>query len=125
LRIGLNTVNSNLRVLHRVLNKAVEWHNPKKGVFLLEKSPAFDTLKGANKRDRDITAKEELTYLKKAKAKSSLLTDFVSTLLILHCGRRKIIVFDGKALCGKVAYTATALSRSLTAKRTVRGEKCR
>lgn len=77
---SVNTVNSNLRVLRRVLNKAVEWHNPKKGVFLLEKSPAFDTLKGANKRDRVITTKEELVYLKKAKANSSLLTDFASIL---------------------------------------------
>jgi integrase len=37
-------------------------------------------VKGANKRDRVITAKEELAYLRKAKTKSPLLTDFASVL---------------------------------------------
>lgn len=35
---AVSTVNSSLRVLRRVLNKAVEWHNPKKGVFFLDKA---------------------------------------------------------------------------------------
>jgi integrase len=77
---AVNTVNSNLRVLRRVLNKAVEWHNPKKGVFLLDKAPAFDLLKGANKRDRVVTFKEESAYLVKAEIESPLLSDFVSQL---------------------------------------------
>ncbi len=77
---AVNTVNSNLRVLRRVLNKAVEWHAPKKGVFLLDKAPAFDKLKGANKRDRVVTFKEEAAYLEKARINSPLLADFVAQL---------------------------------------------
>lgn len=77
---AVNTVNSNLRVLRRVLNKAVEWHGPKKGIFLLDKAPAFDLLKGANKRDRVVTFKEEAAYLEKARIESPLLADFVSQL---------------------------------------------
>lgn len=77
---AVNTVNSNLRVLRRVLNKAAEWHNPKKGIFLLEKAPAFELLKGANKRDRVVTFNEEDAYLGKARINSPLLADFVSEL---------------------------------------------
>lgn len=75
---SVNTVNSNLRVLRRILNKAVEWHNPKKGVFLLDKTPAFDLLKGANKRDRVVTFKEEAAYLDEARINSAMLADFAS-----------------------------------------------
>jgi integrase len=76
----VNTVNANLRVLGRILNKAVEWHAPKKGVFLLDRAPAFDNLKDANKRERVVTFKEEAAYMENAKINSPLLADFVAQL---------------------------------------------
>lgn len=68
------------RVLRRIFNKAVEWHGPKKGVFLLDKAPPFDLLKGANKRDRVVTFKEETSYMEKARINSPLLADFAAQL---------------------------------------------
>jgi integrase len=53
---------------------------PSSGIFLLDKAPAFDLLKGANKRDRVVTFKEEASYLEKARINSSLLADFASQL---------------------------------------------
>jgi hypothetical protein len=48
---AVSTVNSSVRVLRRILNKAVEWHAPRKGLFFLDKTPDFDFMKGENKRD--------------------------------------------------------------------------
>lgn len=76
---AVSTVNSSLRVLHRILNKAVEWHKPEKGVFLLEKAPKIKLLKGENHRERVLTANEESAYLEKAE-QGSLLSDFVAVL---------------------------------------------
>jgi hypothetical protein len=36
---------SSVRVLRRILNKAVEWHAPRKGIFFLDKTPEFDFMK--------------------------------------------------------------------------------
>jgi integrase len=50
------TVNSSLRVLRRVLNLAVEW-----GVIPV--SPKFKVLSGERRRERVVSAEEELKYL--------------------------------------------------------------
>ena len=76
---AISTVNSSLRVLRRILNKAVDWHNPEKGAFFLEKVPEIALLKGENHRERVLTAREENAYLEKAKP-GSLLGDFATVL---------------------------------------------
>ncbi len=78
---AVSTVNASLRVLRRILNKAVEWHAPKKGVFLLDKTPNFETMKGENKREYVVPASDEKKYLQKAIGVSQLLADVVTILI--------------------------------------------
>lgn len=78
---AISTVNSSVRVLRRILNKAVEWHAPKKGIFFLDKAPEFELMKGEAKRDYVLPVADEKAYLKKAEQISRLLTDVVTLLL--------------------------------------------
>ncbi len=78
---AVSTVNASIRVLRRILNKAVEWHQPKKAIFFLDKVPQFEMMKGENKRDHVVTFSEETIYLKHARNLSSLLSDVVTVLL--------------------------------------------
>jgi integrase len=78
---AVSTVNASLRVLRRILNKAVEWHNPRKGIFFLDKAPAFDLMDGENKRDYVVPSQDEQKYLMKARTANSLLADVVTILL--------------------------------------------
>ncbi len=78
---AVSTVNSSLRVLRRILNKGVEWRDPKKGHFFLEKPPSFDLMSGENKRENVIPAADEQKYLEKARPVSALLADIVTILI--------------------------------------------
>jgi integrase len=78
---AVSTVNASLRVLRRILNKAIEWHAPKKGVFFLDRAPNFDTMKGENKREYVVSSADEKKYLVKADSVSRLLADVVTVLL--------------------------------------------
>jgi integrase len=80
-RKAVSTVNSSIRVLRRILNKAVEWHMPRKGVFFLDKTPGFDFMKGENKRDYVVPFADEAAYLKEAQGVNPLLSDVVTILL--------------------------------------------
>jgi integrase len=78
---AVSTVNSSVRVLRRILNKAVEWHKPEKGIFFLDKAPEFELMKGEAKRDYVVPLADEKAYLKKAGHISRLLADVVTVLI--------------------------------------------